>query len=158
MKPTAYMLCGLTGAGKSTYACKLSQSGAYILSIDHAVFDKFGMYGVDYPEEKIFELEAKVKPDLEKQLIKLLGNGRDVVLDYGFWKQKSRDEHKRIIEENGGIWRLLYFKVPKDILLERLIERNKNTGPEAIPVSEKDLNSFINRFEEPIQEGEEIMN
>ncbi len=157
-KPIIYLLCGLTGSGKTTYAEGLIHDGATKLSIDEEVFNEHGRYGVNYPEDQYTEKEVKAKKALEQKLKDLLTSGKSVVLDYGFWKKEDRDYYKKLIEENGGQWKLVYFKADNDELLERLKERNKRTDANALTVTkEMFLNDFVRRFEEPVGEGEEVI-
>ena len=49
MSPVVYLLCGLTGSGKTTYARQLEAAGAVRLSVDEEVYARHGRYGVDTP-------------------------------------------------------------------------------------------------------------
>lgn len=50
-----YLLVGLTGSGKTTYAkVRLESAGAVQLSVDELVHARHGRYGVDYPERDYF--------------------------------------------------------------------------------------------------------
>ncbi len=80
-----------------------------------------------------------------------------MVVDYGFWRRSSRDFYKKLVEENGGEWKLIYLKASPEVLMSRLKERNKRTDANAFPVTEKMLLGYIERFEEPNNEGEEII-
>ncbi len=156
--PTVYMLCGLTGSGKTTHAEKLVKKGFKRLSVDEVVFERHGRHGVDYPEHEYPTHETEARNNLEKRLVDLLNHGESVVLDYGFWSREDRDHYKRLIESNGGEWRLLYFKVDHDELLERLRKRNERTDANALKVTEDMLTGdFVNRFEEPQNEGEDVI-
>ncbi|MEW2128689.1 AAA family ATPase [Streptomyces sp. NPDC007259] len=82
--PVVFLLVGLTGSGKTTYAhVQLEPRGAVRLSVDEAVFERHGRYGVDYPEDTYFGKEAPVAAELRSRLVELLADGRDVVWDHG---------------------------------------------------------------------------
>ena len=49
MPPVVYLLCGLTGSGKTTHAKQLEAAGAVRLSVDEEVFARHGPYGVTTP-------------------------------------------------------------------------------------------------------------
>jgi hypothetical protein len=49
MPAVVYLLCGLTGSGKTSYAKRLEAGGAVRLSVDEEVYARHGRYGVDYP-------------------------------------------------------------------------------------------------------------
>lgn len=156
MKPTVYLLCGLPGSGKTTYAKKLEARGITHLSSDYTVYERYGRYGIDYPEDKFRELEEIVRQDLERKLVRQIEEGKSAILDYGLWKKASRDYYKNLIEKHGGQWKLIHFNADPDVLLERVKDRNLQRADYAIPITEEMLKNFIHEFEEPINEGEDL--
>ena len=157
MKPIVYLLCGLGGSGKSTYAKKLMNSGLEKFSLDEYVYSKFGRDIVNLPEEVYLDHYRKAKIELDNKLAEIIKRGHSVVVDYGFWRRSSRDFYKKLVEDNGGEWKLIYLKASPEVLMNRLKERNKRTDANAFPVTEKMLLGYIERFEEPNNEGEEII-
>ncbi|WP_432085983.1 AAA family ATPase [Streptomyces sp. bgisy095] len=156
--PVVFLLVGLTGSGKTTYAQrKLEPEGAVRLSVDEVVYERHGRYGVDYPENTYFEKEAPVVAELHERLAALVAEGRDVVWDHGLWPRKDRDAMKELVESAGGRWRLLYFPVERDELLRRLVERNDRVDANALVVTPEALDDFFARLEAPQGEGEEIV-
>jgi predicted kinase len=156
--PVVFLLVGLTGSGKTTYAQRqLEPEGAVRLSVDEVVHERHGRYGVDYPENTYFEKEAPVVSELHERLAELIAEGRDVVWDHGLWPRKDRDAMKELVEAAGGRWRLLYFPVEREELLRRLAERNEREDANALVVTPEALDDFFARFEEPQHEGEEIV-
>jgi predicted kinase len=155
--PVVYLLVGLTGSGKTTYAQRRLEPGAVRLSVDEIVVRDHGRYGVDYPEDGYFEREGPAVAEVRARLAELVGQGRDVVLDHGLWLQRDRAEWKKLVEEAGGTWRLLYFPVAREELLRRLAERNLRQDANALTVSEAALDDFYARFDVPHGEGEEIV-
>jgi predicted kinase len=156
-KPLVYLLAGLTGSGKTTYARTLEASGLVRLSVDEEVFARHGRYGVDYPEH---EYAARQRPIVEhnrQRLVELIRAGHSVVLDYGLWRRSEREDYKQLVEHAGGRWRLLYFPVHRNELLRRLAARNHRADANALTVTVHMLDDFIARFEPPSDEGEEIM-
>ena len=67
------------------------------------------------------------------------------------------DAYKRLIEAYGGAWRLLYFKADHEVLTQRLAERNRRDDANALAVTPSALEDFIARFDEPCDEGEELV-
>jgi predicted kinase len=155
--PTVYMLCGLTGSGKTTYARSLEAKGIPRLSIDETVFERHGRYDVDYRHSEWEAYEAAARAELDERLQVLLREGRSVVLDYGFWSHEARDRYKRLIEGAGGSWKLLYFKASLELLKSRLHERGERTDADALRVDDGMLGDFFARFEPPESEGEEVI-
>lgn len=156
-KPTVFLLVGITGSGKTTYAQELERRGTWRLSVDEEVHRLHGRYGVDYHESEYFEKERPVVEEVYRQLAGLVAAGHDVVLDYGLWLRSAREAAKKLVEEAGGRWRLIYFKVGRDELLRRLAARNARGDANALLVTESALADFFDRFEEPAGEGEDIV-
>ncbi|KQC34716.1 ATP-binding protein [Frankia sp. ACN1ag] len=153
-----YLLVGLTGSGKTTYATRrLEPAGVVRLSVDERLHAQHGRYGVDYPERDYLALEGPVVTEVPESLVGLIAAGRDVVLDHGLWLRSARQEWKRLVEGAGGRWRLLYFPVPRTELLRRLATRNRRADANALTVTESALNDFCARFEPSAGEGEEII-
>jgi predicted kinase len=156
-QPLVYLLAGLTGSGKTTFAKALEASGVVRLSVDEEVFARHGRYGVDYPEHEYRERERPIVEHTRQRLVELIRAGHSVVLDYGLWLRGERDDYKHLVEDAGGRWRLLYFRVDRQELLRRLTDRNRAVGADALPVTNRMLDDFIARFEPPSGEGEEIV-
>ena len=157
MPAVVYLLCGLTGSGKTSYAKRLEAGGAVRLSVDEEVYARHGRYGVDYRMEEYFDWERPVVQELRRRLVELVESGRDVVLDCGLWRRSDRDAYKRLVEAHGGRWRLLYLKVDPEVLRQRLADRNRRGDANALAVTPSALEDFIARFHEPVDEGEELV-
>ena len=153
---TVWLLMGLTGSGKTTFARRLEARGVVRLSVDEEVFARNGRYGIDYHESEYFAKEAPVVVETHRRLAALVEAGRDVVLDAGLWRRTDRDEMKKLVEASGGSWRLVYFDVGRDELLRRLTDRNQRGDANALRVTPEALDDFIARFEVPSGEGEEL--
>jgi predicted kinase len=158
MNPTVYLLCGLGGSGKSTYAQKLVEDeGIRKFSLDEYVYSIHGRKITKMSEDEYLKIYRASKTQLDEELVKALQNNESTVLDYGFWRRDSRKYYKKLIEENGGTWKLIYLKASPELLMKRLRERNNRTDANAFPVSEDMLNTYLERFEEPKDEGETII-
>ena len=155
--PVVYLLIGLTGSGKTTYARRLEAEGVLRLSVDEEVFARNGRYGVDYPEHEYPERERPVVQEVRERLAEAVLAGRSVVLDYGLWRRTERDSYKKLVEDVGGRWRLIYLKVDRAELLRRLDARNRRDDANALKVTPEALESFYARFEEPFDEREEVV-
>lgn len=156
--PVVYLLVGLAGSGKTTYAQRvLEPRGAVRLSVDEAVYERHGRYGLDYPESTYFEKQGPVLAHLHQRLAELVAEGRDVVWDHGLWTRSDREEIKELVDSAGGRWRMLYFPVGRGELLRRLAERSRRGDANALQVTPLALDDFLDRFEVPCGEGEEIV-
>ncbi|WP_281176355.1 AAA family ATPase [Alicyclobacillus ferrooxydans] len=156
--PIVVMMCGIAGSGKTTYAQKLEKNGFVRLSIDEEVWASRGRYGIDYPADKYAEYSVEAEKKLRHQLVKLIHNGKNVVIDFSFWQRARRDEYKHVIRDAGGDWKLIYLKVSPDVLRERLaIRSHRFDANAAFPITEDILNSYLKGFEEPSGEGETVL-
>lgn len=159
-QPVVYLLVGLTGSGKSTYAEHLvATEGVVRLSVDELLAARHGRYGIDYPEPQHGELEAPIVTEVTKRMIELVAAGQSVVLDHGLWLAPERDAYKKLVIGAGGRWRLLYFQSSSEVLLSRLAERNARAHNDAatLMITPEALEDFFGRFDEPHGEGEEIL-
>jgi len=152
------LLCGVAGSGKTTYAQELELEGYIRLSIDEEVWARFGRYGIDYDPADYCRLSALAEDLLRERLVTLVGEGRDVVVDFSFWQRASRDRYKRLVEAAGGTWRLIYLQVDPVVLRLRLDNRaDRFDANAAFPITRDILAGYLARFEEPQGEGEEVL-
>jgi predicted kinase len=153
-KPVVYLLVGLPGSGKSTYARRLEAEGIKRLSVDEETEKLNGRFGIDYLVSEHVERQKPVLEWVRRHLIELLCVGKSVVLDHGLGQRSEREEYKKLVEMHGGTWRLLHFKTERLELLRRLSERNMS-GKHPVTVTPELLDFFIAHSEEPQGEGEE---
>ena len=152
------LTCGIAGAGKTTYAKRLEARGYVRLSIDEEVWKRFGRYGVDYQPDRYAEYSDAAEATLEQRLLALIDEGRDVVVDYSFWRRAARERYKRLIQGAGGRWELVYLKADLDELRQRLAQRNKRVHANApFPIKTATLENYLAAFEEPNGEGERVI-
>ena len=155
--PLVVMMCGVAGSGKTTFAKILEDKGFVRLSIDEEIWTTNGRWGIDFPIEKLEEYRQTAERKLQTCLTKLIRDKQQVVIDFSFWSRERRNRYKQLIEDSGGKWKLIYLKVHSTDLHERLKLRNKRFDANAFPVSDKLLNSYLNGFEEPKDEGEIVI-
>ena len=152
------LLCGVAGAGKTTYAEELEAQGHVRLSIDEEVWHRFGRYGVDYDPSRYEELSAGAEADLQRRLVELIRAGRDVVVDFSFWERAARDRYKGLVVAAGGSWEHVYLKVGPEELRRRLAaRRGRLDANAALPVRDALLERFLAGFQEPDGEGETVI-
>ncbi|KAL4941132.1 hypothetical protein BDV06DRAFT_212926 [Aspergillus oleicola] len=164
-RPVVLMTCGVAGSGKSSlskWTCTAHPSFKR-LSIDSYIYTNYGLYGIDYPKEKYNEYQEEAEAALRDELVKLVEQGsQDVILDFSFAFQATREEWKGLVEGAGGRWVLVYLQVEPDELRRRIRERNAlavkdKDGDSAFFVTEQVLESFIRGFESPVGEGEVVL-
>lgn len=153
--PLVVMMCGVAGSGKTTFAQQLEHRDFVRLSIDEEVWATNGRYGIDFPIEMYEKLKVEAELKLRNELVNLLSEKRNVVIDFSFWQRKRRNEYKKLIEDGGGEWRLIYLNVHPDDLRKRLrIRSQRFDANAAFTITEEILSSFLKGFEVPSGEGE----
>jgi hypothetical protein len=131
-KPLLFIVCGLTGTGKSTVAKKISVDyGAHYLNTDIirkelAGIDKFERHFDEYDKglyspEKVDSTYSKMI-ERAKELLKRREN---VVLDATFQKKKHRNKAKEAAKESNALITFIKCVCPPPIVKERLDKRVK---------------------------------
>lgn len=156
--PLVVMMCGVAGSGKTTFAQRLEQRGFIRLSIDEEIWATKGRYGIDYPIEMYEQLKVEAEIKLRIELVNLLNEKSNVVIDFSFWQRKRRNEYKKLIEDGGGVWKLIYLNVHPNVLRERLrIRSQRFDANAAFTITEDIFSSFLKGFEVPSGEGEIVI-
>jgi GNAT superfamily N-acetyltransferase len=75
--------------------------------------------------------------------------GLNVVLDFGFWSRRERDDFRARAAQMGAQTEIRFFDVPRPELLSRLAKRNAALPPGAVRVEAARLEEFIRMFEPP---------
>ncbi|WP_338324956.1 AAA family ATPase [Metabacillus mangrovi] len=126
--------------------------------MDEEIWAQHGKYGIDFSPEEYEVLKCEAENKLRELMIERIKTGQSVVIDFSFWRRAKRVLYKRLIEEAGGEWRLLYLKVPPDELRRRLaIHSKRSDANAAFPITEAILTAYLEGFEEPDGEGETVI-
>ena len=91
------------------------------LSIDEEMWKLYGRKGIDYPEEQYEKLSEQVEAALQKKLLSLIQQGKDVVIDFSFWSKENRNFYKELIQKAGAETELVYMKASKELLQKKTI-------------------------------------
>jgi predicted kinase len=156
---TVVLMCGLPGAGKTTYAMGLVRRGFARLSIDEVVWQRLGQRdaGLVLGAEAFDQLKEEVRREQRQELVELMLAGSDVVVDYSFWSRAARDDYKALVESHGCRWELVHLKADRTTLKRRLEVRSSVEGANAVTVDETLFNRYLVNFEEPNGEGEQVV-
>lgn len=130
-----FMMCGVAGAGKTTFAQALAAHGAY---------------AIDYAPADYARLGAAAKERLRARLERLLAGGACAVLDFSFWKASDRADYRALIERRQHRCQLIYFRVPREELRRRLAQRNQRRDANAaFAIDDARLDAYLAGFEAP---------
>lgn len=134
------------------------------LSVDDIIFKSYGLYAIDYAQDKYQEYQAEAQEILIAELKhRLEETTSDITLDLSFWSKEYRDEFKAIIKELGGRWVLIFLDADKELLWKRITSRKAQrdgqdlvdrTGDSAFDVDRETFDSYCQGFERPYGEGE----
>ena len=81
------------------------------------------------------------------------------MLDRSFYAKQDRDEFKALVESHGARWVLVYFRVEKQLLWQRIRDRREKevNANSALDISRELLEEYVRGFENPDGEGEIIV-
>lgn len=148
-KPKLYMICGISGSGKTFYAKKLEQRGVLRLSIDEELWPDFFVLDPLLSAEHKAMLKEQAMARIKSRAANIVAAGRSVCIDMPFCKRAQRDGFRSFAAEIGAEPVLVYLKADLPVLKERLAAREGKNGPNALPVSEAELLRYWNGFERP---------
>ena len=154
---TVHLICGSTGAGKTTYALKLeSLLNAPRFSIDEwmeALFirDQPENMSFDWAWERVLRCEDRIWASA-KEFIK---RDIDVILDLGLSKHLHRQRFYKLASEAKAAPALHYVTAPVDIRRDRVKTRNEEQSDTfAFEVTDGMFDFMEDFFEAP--EGAEL--
>src|SRR5699024_11923800 len=84
------------GSGKTTYARTLERAGFQRLSIDEEAWAR------GHRRQPLAQdLAAAIEDQLRERLVRLVGEGRDVVVDFSFWSRNARAQYRQLLAGLG---------------------------------------------------------
>ena len=145
------LLCGKIGSGKTTLAKQLEKEKGFVcFSADEKMLKNYGeIHDKNEFREKLTECISQIFDES----LTLLKKGISVVLDFGFWTKKERDEAKKIFE-NFDV-ELVYLKSDDVENLKRISKRN--TQKNAYYFDEETYYFLMKKFEEPANENQVVL-
>ena len=139
------LLCGLPGAGKTTFAKRLElELGAVRVCLDEW---KYAL-GIDFYDEDIVN-GVRLGKRLTSLSQELLGLGQTVILEFGLWSCIERDEKREAAREIGAAVELHFLDLPLDELWRRVDRRNNSGEPGTVPISQAHLEHCATLFQAP---------
>ncbi|MDR2997668.1 MAG: ATP-binding protein [Microbacterium sp.] len=144
-RPRVVMICGPGGAGKTTYAKRLEREGWIRLSFEVEFWDR-GITTIPSTE-----VVAEVAAELKARLLRHVDAGDDVVLDFGFWFRRQRDEYRALLAPLGVVPETIYIATPLETILSRVGDRHGRQADDW-PLTEQMAREYFERFEPPTPE------
>ena len=117
-----YMMVGVPGAGKTTYA-KKKLSYMHYIGTDQIRKELWGT------EKRVFRGYSLVHGIMERRLIKKLISGRDVVLDCSNTTRRKRKKILDVLPEDIGV-----IAIYLDTNLETILQNNRNRSRHVPPI------------------------
>ena len=151
-QPTAYVICGFIGAGKTTFARKLEkETKAIRITKDEWIIKIFGN---KITSDKNFERYDKNITELATDIaFKILKSGKDVIIDEGFWVKSQRDDIKKKIINVGAKPIFYYVECSINKMKERVVSRSKNPPTDSFEITGEMFDNYIKYWQPP--EGNE---
>ncbi|WP_249138613.1 AAA family ATPase [Phycicoccus avicenniae] len=145
------LMCGVAGAGKSTYARGLEARGWSRFSIDREAFAAGLTDAASVPPE----VAADIRGRQRAVIAEAIRAGRDVVVDYSFWSRTERDDYRALGHAEGADVEVVYFRAPEEVLRRRLSSRRGEHADDFV-VDASLLDRFLAGFEPPARDETDV--
>lgn len=144
---TLHLMIGLPCSGKSTLSRRLEQElPALRLSLDEWHIPLFGQDADDPEHDARHMLIENLLWQVARRALEL---GTNVILDYGLWSRKEREDYRLRAKQLGASSEIHYLDVPEDELLRRLEKRNSVASGESFIISLEAMKPWIALFQKP---------
>lgn len=150
-------ICGKVCSGKSYYAATLKEKeNAVILSCDDVTMTLFDNDLGDNHDVMV----KKIMTHLKDVSLKIIATGTNVILDWGFWSKKDREELTEFYKNNNVPIEWHYICVDDQTWEKNIEERNKRVeegnGGSDFHVGEGLKNKVLSRWIEPTKDEIDI--
>ena len=148
--PLLHMISGKIGAGKSTLAQNLSDSGAGLLIVE----DRW--LSVLYPDQIVqisdyIRCSERLRHLLGEHLVEILRHGLSVVLDFPLNTPTIRAWGLQVAER-AGVGHVLHFLDLPDVVCKQRLQARNAAGLHPYNTSEEDFDRLTRYFVPPVPE------
>jgi predicted kinase len=149
--PTVHLICGSTGAGKTTYAAAIAaRIGAVRLSIDEWMATLFVTDRPD-PPSVAWALERLERCERQMWLLaqQLIERDIDVVFDLGLSTRDQRERMRMLVAQTRAESKLHYLDVSVETRRSRVLQRGAQTRGQSFEISRPMFDAMESYFEPP---------
>lgn len=153
-KPIQYLLVGFPYSGKSTFAKELQRRlGFAHINIDQLKFDEgYTTVGDDDVPDEAWDRIFKRADEL---IVKYLTDGKNLANEYAWITREWRDRAREVARDAGFETKVVYIKLPKEVITKRWQENEHTKARFQWP--EKEFDGYLNDFEEPTPDEKVII-
>ncbi len=145
-----HLICGFMGFGKTTLAKRLAEeTGAVRLTPDEIMAQR---YGRNLPEPEFREKWKEIDAEIWQRTAEYVREGRDVILDYGFWTRESRREAAQKAEKTGAAVVFHQLVCDMETARQRVLKRTEE-NPEELFIDGNCFDMFAVQYV-PVQKDE----
>lgn len=157
-RPVAWILCGISGSGKTSYSRSEKFKECVRLSVDEFMWGSHGEAMLSFPSDTLRQLTAEAEDSILSEMQRELAAGNDVVLDSCMCKRFKRDRFAKAAREAGADAKIVFLKADRETLLRRIkIRSDRPVNADSLPVSEEQLLAYLKGFEAPGDEEQPII-
>lgn len=147
-----HLMVGLPCSGKTSWAKQIEiASGAIRFTPDEW---QTRLNGNDMHDPDHDRLHAEIEAIMGELADRLMLQGVDVILDFGFWSRAERDILKQHAAALGVECLIHYAEASRAVLEQRRQQRTASGAPDIFPFTAETLDLWIGQFEPP--EGGEL--
>ncbi|MXV49721.1 AAA family ATPase [Pedobacter sp. HMF7647] len=139
-KSALHLICGLPGSGKSTLAKEIAREYNAIRFCPDEWIKTIWKETAETEGNTFRSNIEQLQWELAKSILK---QGIDVIIEWGTWWQNEREKLRDEAKSVGAMVRFYYLDAPREVLRERILERNKLEHPREFHIPESEIDEFL---------------
>ncbi len=152
---TIHLIHGFVGYGKTTFAKKLSEeTEGERFTHDEWMND---LYGSNPPPEQFQAYCDIIKIKILEMVELIIKTGQDVILDFGFWTRKERDEYRQKAKDLNADCIIYTMDCNLETAKERVSRKGDTMQSNGVLFIEDNAMEKLWKGYEPLEEDEECI-